>query len=116
MKILIVDDSLTSRLFLANILEENGHTIHQSVDGKDVLEKIQSIHPDLVILDLLMPDVDGFEVLKILKSENIDVPIFVLSADIQDDVRKECIELGAKKFLTKPYVAEDLLAAIERLK
>ena len=100
--VLIADDSGTVRKSLAGQFEAEGFTALEAEDGLQTIEKIRSYAPDCVILDLLMPEMGGLEVLKKLKEENIKVPVVVLSADIQNTTREKCMELGAVDFINKP--------------
>ncbi|TLX73729.1 response regulator [Labilibacter sediminis] len=109
MNILIIDDSITTRNFLSNILKENGHEVTEAADGVEGLIKTNQIKPEMILLDLLMPNMDGFQVLRELKKNKISIPVIVLTADIQDDVKEECYELGAKYFLNKPFKANDII-------
>jgi twitching motility two-component system response regulator PilH len=70
------------------------------------LEKIRNDSPDLVLLDILMPQVSGLSVLKKLESEDIEVPVIVITADIQDSTKRECLELGARDVFYKPLPSE----------
>lgn len=115
MKILIIDDSRTSRAFIIDALENQGYTFGEAADGIEGLKKIEEISPDIIILDLLMPNMNGFEVLEILKSKRNKVPVIVLTADIQDDVKNECLALGAMQFITKPFNSNDLTSAIKNI-
>lgn len=100
--VLIADDSGTVRKSLASQFEAEGFIASEAEDGLQTLEKIESCAPDCVILDLLMPEMSGMEVLEKLKDENIKVPVVVLSADIQNTTREKCMELGAVDFINKP--------------
>lgn len=112
--VLIVDDSRTTRGFLKSILENAGYTIDEAEDGAIALEKISNRVPDLMILDMLMPNLDGIDVLEKLRDLNISFPIVVLTADIQDQVKDECYELGAVGFLNKPASEEDIIETIQK--
>ena len=113
--ILIIDDSSFQRTIIKKALGEEGFTCVEADNGRTGLEKIQNTKPDVVIVDLLMPDIDGIEFLTIVKNEGISVPIIVLTSDIQDATQKRCIELGASKFLNKPLRKEDLIPAVRQL-
>lgn len=111
--ILIVDDSQTTRSYVKELLQKTGYNVIEAENGIKALLAINRNLPDAMMLDLLMPEMDGFEVLETLQQQNITFPIIVVTADVQDEVHKECLELGAAAFLNKP-VAEDVL--LETLK
>lgn len=100
--VLIADDSGTVRKSLVSQFQTEGYTTLEAEDGLETLEKIKNCTPDCVILDLLMPEMGGIEVLKILNKENIEIPVVVLSADIQNTTRETCLKLGAVDFIVKP--------------
>lgn len=112
-RILIVEDSVLSRSFIKNILSEKDVVIEEAVNGIDGLEKIKSFKPDIIFLDLLMPELDGFGVLEKMKENGSDIPVITLTADIQETTRKKCFDLGVKYFLNKPVKKEKLLMIIE---
>ncbi len=111
--ILIADDSWLSRQMIEKILKESGHESIQAKDGVEALEKIAQQPPDCLLLDLLMPEMDGFAVLEELKKQDLTLPVIVLSADIQDTSRAQCFELGATSFANKPPKAEELNQLID---
>jgi CheY-like chemotaxis protein len=78
-------------------------------------EKIQTECPDCIFLDLLMPEMDGYKVLEIIKEKNITTPVVVCSADIQNTAKSKCIELGAFDFLNKPPTQEEVLKVLEKV-
>jgi len=80
--ILIVDDSNTARAVMAKQLKTRGYDVIEARDGKEVLEKIKINNPDCMVLDLLMPEMDGLDVLKAMKNESLITPVIILSADI----------------------------------
>jgi CheY-like chemotaxis protein len=113
-KILAVDDDTTYRMMLTINLEENGHIVTEAENGKVAGELIKSENFDLVFLDLLMPEMDGFELLEILKSKGKleKLPVIVISAENDMDSIVRCIEMGAVDYLTKPYESEILNARL----
>lgn len=111
-RILVTDDSQLTRRILRAILMAQGHEVLEAPSGSIALEMIAAENPDCVFLDLLMPDMDGFEVLNILSERGIRIPVVVLTADIQETVREKCIKMGAVYFLNKPPKEEELSAAI----
>jgi diguanylate cyclase (GGDEF)-like protein len=113
-KILVIDDGLFFRQQIKRILMEAGYDVITAVDGEDGLLQVKTEKPDLVLLDVVMPGVDGFEVCRILRdseSNNL-MPIILLSAmDAQDD-KLVGLELGADDYITKPFNERELLSRI----
>lgn len=113
-KILIVDDSNVSRRTIISVLEPDKFEIIQTSRGLEALELVKNMTIDCILLDLLMPELDGFEVLKQLKENNINIPTIVLSADIQDTTKENVYKLGACDFVNKPPRKESLNTALEK--
>jgi len=116
-KILIVDDSIELNQLIQTRLEVDRHKIVTAYDGKEGLEKAKSEKPDLIILDVKMPKMNGFEVCRILKSDDHykKIPIILLSAMAQKDDFQAGEEAGADAYIVKPYEPTILLAKIESL-
>lgn len=115
--ILIVDDSKTTRKLIAGALENQEYKLLQATNGVEGINSIQSNNVDLMILDLLMPEMDGIEVIQKLKELKIDIPVIILTADIQDEVKNECYNYGVKAFLNKPVKEKEIQdAVIKQLK
>ncbi len=112
-KILLIDDSWLTRRGLLGMITGAQHTVVEAENGSQGLEMILSQCPDCVILDLLMPEMDGYQVLEVLKEKGNTIPVVVCSADIQDTARKKCMDLGAAGFLNKPPKPEEILGLIE---
>jgi CheY-like chemotaxis protein len=112
-KILIIDDSLLNRRKLVSILSPDGHTIIEAANGQQGLEMIQTEAPDCILMDLLMPILDGYGLLKALRIDNNVIPIVVITADIQITSREMCMQLGAFCLLNKPPRAEEVLQAVK---
>jgi CheY-like chemotaxis protein len=113
--VLVVDDSNAARMQICSIIENAGYNTVQANNGKVALEMIDEFDLSAILLDLLMPEMDGFDVLKIMKEKHISIPVIILSADIQDEVKQECFDLGAVGFLNKPFKAQDIIDAILNL-
>ena len=111
--ILIIDDSLIARKKMAAFLKKMNFIVTEATNGKEGIATIKTGRFDLVMLDLQMPELDGFGVLKHLKKIYNKVPIIVLSADIQDASKDLCKELGAFAFINKPPTKEEVLSSIE---
>ncbi|MFH0968801.1 MAG: response regulator [Methanobacteriota archaeon] len=114
-RILIIDDSLFQRRIISAPLKTEGYEISEAVNGKDGLAKIIVEKPDLIILDILMPEKDGFEVLKELQETRNKIPVIMLTSDVQDSTRDECLAYGAQAFVNKPVKATDLIPIITSL-
>lgn len=114
-RILIVDDSLFQRRVVSAPLKAQGFETFEAVNGKEGLEKILEVKPDLILLDILMPEKNGIEVLKELKRAQNTIPVIMLTSDVQESTRDECLSLGAQAFVNKPVKAEELLPIITSL-
>ena len=103
--VLVVDDDETNRKILSGRLESEGHKVSVAENGRRALEVIEREPFDLVLLDILMPEMDGYQVLKHLKSRQTarDIPVIVLSALDEIESAVKCIEMGAEDYLTKPF-------------
>src|SRR5438132_10292968 len=103
--LLVVDDNELNRDMLTRRLERLGYKVTCAENGRDALKRIQTESFDLLLLDIIMPVMDGFEVLERLKAEPSlsEIPIIVLSASDQLDHVVKCIQRGAKDYLSKPF-------------
>ncbi len=115
MKILLVDDERALTEALSAILKQNKYSVDCAYDGEDGLDLAFSGIYDLIILDVMMPKLDGFEVLKILRNNKIDVPVLMLTAKSMINDKISGLNLGADDYLTKPFNTEELLARIKAL-
>ena len=111
-RLLIVDDSFTSRGMLTRIIGDT-YEVSSVHNGPAAIEVIQKEYFDLVLLDLLMPEMDGFAVLQAMKAMDKMPPVLVISADIQDTTRERVLRLGAVGLINKPPKREQLLSAID---
>jgi CheY-like chemotaxis protein len=114
-RILVVDDSIFARLKICNILKSLGHETLEAVDGRDGLQKALTEQPDCICTDLLMPELDGIGFLEALREAGLDLPVVVLTADIQETKRLQCLELGAADFIHKPPHAGELSKVMEKV-
>lgn len=113
-RILVVDDSSFQRMMIKNLLLEHGHEPILAENGAVALERLDE-EPDAILCDLVMPVLDGFELLETLGRSESPVPTIVVSADIQESARARCLELGASGFLNKPMDGGRLLQTLEGL-
>lgn len=113
-RILIIEDDEHIQLGLKKAFENEGYNVTQAFDGEDGAYLVKEVQPDLIILDIMMPFMNGFEVISELRTEGIDIPILVLSArtETQDKIRG--FKLGADDYIEKPFSLEELLARVER--
>lgn len=115
MKILIVDDEKQLVSAIAGILKINNFDTDTAYNGEDGLDKALSGIYDVIILDIMMPRINGFEVIKELRKNKISSPVLMLSAKSQTDDKVKGLDLGADDYLTKPFEAEELVARIKAL-
>ncbi|WP_044983983.1 GGDEF domain-containing response regulator [Thermoanaerobacterium saccharolyticum] len=115
--ILIVDDDKLSRTILKNILGSAGYKIYESQDGDEALKLYRRILPDMVILDVVMPGLSGFDLLRILRDEeeNQLVPVILLTSSDNYEEKLHGLELGADAYITKPFNEKELLAQVKNL-
>lgn len=114
-KILIVDDAADSRLILKSMLRNYDVDVVEASDGVDGWKKIVAEQPDLVLLDLHMPNKDGFSILEDLEEEWMGIPVVVVSGDTEEETINTCEYYGAKAFLRKPIILEEFKEAIKVL-
>ncbi|MCL6600195.1 MAG: response regulator [Alicyclobacillus macrosporangiidus] len=115
-KILIADDSAFMRMMLKNILTEGGHEIvAEAANGREVIDLYRSHHPDIVTLDITMPEMDGLEALKVLKASYPEAKVIMCSAMGQQNMVIEAIQSGAISFIVKPFKKEKVLEVIAKL-
>lgn len=110
-KILIADDEAEIRDVLHLYLEKDGYEVVEAVDGVDAMEKIQKENPDLVILDIMMPGLDGYRVLRNVR-ENNNIPVIMLSAKDTDADKILGLDLGADDYITKPFGPLEAVARV----
>lgn len=113
-QILIADDDPSIRLLLRNFLESEGYDISEAKSGGDVLRMLPDGHPDLLIMDLRMPEWDGIEVMKKLNEQNLKVPILLMTAHGTSNSAIQAIQLGAFDYITKPFELDDVLFTVRR--
>jgi len=113
--ILIIDDSSFQRTMIRKALRKENFTCIEAENGNIGLEMAEKENPDVIIVDLLMPGLNGIEFLKAIQEKGITIPVLVLTSDIQDATRDLCLELGARSFLNKPLRTDDLIPAIRKV-
>ena len=113
-KILIVEDELILQDTLAYNLKHQGYDVETAVDGNSAIEKARLTNPDLILLDIMLPGIDGFEVCRILRKE-MNTPILMLTARDDEIDRVVGLEVGADDYLTKPFSMRELIARVKAL-
>ena len=115
--ILLVEDEESVRQMVSRMLEKSGYAISEAVDGLDGLRKVDAQRPDLIIADVMMPNLDGLTLTKALKTnrETKGIPIIFLTAKGDTRSMIEGINVGAKFYLTKPFQMDDLLAKVGKV-
>src|SRR5688572_20084362 len=114
-RILLVDDLAFVKIVERDILEKNGHSVAADAsNGKDAIKLFQEVKPDLVIMDITMPEVNGLEAMKKILELDKKARVIMCSALGQQHLIVEAIELGAKDFIVKPFKSERLLSAIQK--
>ncbi|MEH7307148.1 response regulator transcription factor [Neobacillus drentensis] len=114
MKILLVDDERRIIEVLEAYLEREGYEIHCADNGIDALKKVKALNPDLIILDLMLPDISGEEVCRLVRKES-DVPILMLTAKSAEDDRINGIVMGADDYLTKPFSPREVVVRVQAI-
>jgi DNA-binding response OmpR family regulator len=112
--ILVVDDEPILRETLVEELRDEGFRVVAAADGRDAVERFRQDHPDLVLLDLMLPELSGIEVCRIIRAES-DVPILMLTARDAELDKVVGLELGADDYVTKPFSLRELLARVRAL-
>jgi twitching motility two-component system response regulator PilH len=114
--VLVVDDSPTGRQAATLLLQKRGYQVTTAVDGEDALEKIAAARPPIVVLDIVLPKMNGYQVLRHLKSseETRGIKVILVSSKSQESDRFWGLKQGADDYIAKPYHDSALLAAVER--
>jgi two-component system KDP operon response regulator KdpE len=111
-RILVVDDEERMVRFIRMNLEHDGFQVSEAFNGKQAIQKIRDVTPDLILLDVMMPDLDGFEVLETIR-EVSQVPVIMLTAKGEEDDRVRGLELGADDYVTKPFSPRELVSRVK---
>jgi len=118
-KLLVVDDESEICEFLRSFFEERDYTVHVAHSGKQALEELKKINPQIVLLDIKMPDMDGVQALKEIKLQHPRVKVIMVTAIETRDKIEECLRLGADNYITKPlsleYLETDVREKIESI-
>ena len=112
--VLIVDDSRTSRRILKDILDRAGYQVAgEAVNGKEGFDEFVKLKPDIVTLDITMPVMDGIDCLKLIKRNNPNAKVVMITAAGQKEKMMEAVKLGAAEFVSKPFVEETVIEALK---
>ena len=116
-KVLIVDDSPTERYFLTDILVKNGFSVSTAENGEDALVKIKADKPQLILMDVVMPGQNGFQITRAISRdpETQDIPVIICTSKNQETDRIWGLRQGARDYLVKPIDPQELLAKIAAL-
>ena len=115
-RILVVDDAAFMRMMIKEVLSKNGFDVcGEAENGKVALEKYKELTPDLVIMDITMPEVNGIDALKSIKDFNKDAKVIMCSAMGQQAMVIEAIQSGAKDFIVKPFQADRVVEAVKKV-
>ncbi len=115
-RILVAEDSVTDLEYVRNTLKDTGHEIVTAADGEEAEKKIRSERFDLIILDVIMPKKNGFQVCRDLKrdAELKDIPVIMITSKSQESDRFWGMKQGANEYITKPYEPDELLSAVKK--
>jgi len=111
-KILIIDDSDFVRSFCRDVLEDGGHEVEEAINGKEAIEVFEDGF-DCILLDVIMPGMDGLEVLKAIRAKDTEITVLLMTGEDPGWARRSCEQYGASGFLSKALGAEKLLSQIE---
>ena len=110
-KVLVVDDDIKTVELVKLYLKRDGYRVITAYEGKEALHLARETHPDLIVLDLMLPGIDGLEICRTLRKES-DVPIIMLTAMTTDEDRLTGLDLGADDYVTKPFSPRELAARV----
>ncbi len=113
--VLIIEDNPDLAFGLVNNLEIDGHHVELVQDGAQGLERVRTLRPDLVILDLMLPGLNGYEVLKRLREGGVQTPVLILSARSEEADKLRGFRYGADDYVTKPFSLLEMLARVDAL-
>src|SRR3989304_4449699 len=111
-RILVVDDEERMGRFIRLNLEHDGFQVVEAYRGIQAIDRLRNPLPDLILLDVMLPDLDGFEVLRIIR-ENSSVPVIMLTAKGEEEDRIKGLELGADDYITKPFSPRELVSRVK---
>ncbi len=112
-RILIVDDSRVSRKMLSNMLEKSGfEVVAEAINGREGYELYEKLTPDVVLMDITMPEMNGLDSMKLIMEHDPDAKVIIISAAGQTEKKEEAMSAGATAFITKPYSNQEIIDTI----
>ena len=115
MRVLMIEDDVMSNRHLAQALRESGAVIDQMDSGGEALELVRHYEYDIVLLDLMLTDMDGYEVVRRMRASRIDTPVLIISALVRPQARVKAFAMGADDFITKPYDVSECVARMQAI-
>ncbi len=112
-KILIVDDSFNNLILLEDLLTEMDYNVTVAHDGLEAINMLKEYDPDLVLLDIMMPKMGGFELMEKMNQAQMNVPVIIITAKNSDEERKKAFMLGAADFIAKPVIISEVLDKVK---
>ena len=115
-KILVVDDAAFMRKVIRDTLTKNGYTdIYEAVDGANAVERYDELHPDLVLMDITMPNMDGLEALKAIRAKDSNANVVMCTAMGQEAMVVEAVQAGTNDFIVKPFKEDRLIKTVSSI-
>lgn len=113
--ILFVDDDITSLDIMAILFEKKGFNVSRSADGKQAIRTATAEQPDIVVVDLMMPEVDGVEAVERMREAGYDKPVIAFTASNDIELHRRALDAGCSKVITKPCKAQNLVESVNEL-
>lgn len=114
--VLVVDDSAFMRNMLKNIIVQSGATIvGEGGDGQEAINKVEELKPQIIFMDIMMPNMNGLEALKVIKQQHPEVKVVMCTSAGQDKIIAEAVEAGASEFVKKPFKPDEINQVIAKL-
>lgn len=110
--VLVADDAALMRMILRDILGSEGYAVSEAVNGRDAVERYSKIRPDVVILDITMPELDGLDATREILRRDPAARVIIVSAQLHSDVREQALAAGAADFIAKPFLPQRLLSSV----
>jgi len=110
--VLVADDAALMRMILRDILGSEGYAVSEAVNGRDAVERYAEIRPDVAILDITMPELDGLDAMREILKRDPAARVIIVSAQLHSDVREQALAAGAADFIAKPFVPQRLLNSV----
>jgi two-component system, chemotaxis family, chemotaxis protein CheY len=114
-RVLVVDDAVVMRMMIKNILSKQGYEVVEAQSGIDAVEKYRTVRPDVVTMDMVMPDMDGISAVRQIIAEDPSAKIVMCTSMGQQQLVVEAVQAGAKSFITKPFQPPKILETIEKV-